>query len=282
MAAARELEVIVQSVTALTGGFSRRTTLVDTDDGRLVMRFGGASPKVEAAVMRIASQVVPVPEVKLAQDGCVVTEYVPGVVLEQALAEGVDLAGLGRAVGESLTQVGTIAFPTPGFFRDENLTVEPPVRPWSALLSQVVADCMLDQDRLNADEQRRWLTLCGHAAPTLTSVDHQARLVHADANPKNVIVRRVEDRWQVAAWIDWEFAHAGCPYADAANMLRFATDYPPEFVDGFRRGYRAERSDWLEIGQAFDLFSLSQLLSRPVGHPVGDRVAILVRRMLDV
>jgi aminoglycoside phosphotransferase (APT) family kinase protein len=274
--------VDVHSVSPLNGGFSRGTVLVDTNDGWLAMRFGVASAHVEAAVMRLASGVVPVPDVRLARDGCLVTEYVPGVVLQEALAADVDLAGLGQAVGESLSRIGTIEFSTPGFFHDDALNVEHLPAPWSVLLTQVTTDCMLDQDRLNADEQRRWLRLCERAAPELSAVDHQAFLVHADANPKNVIVRRVGGSWQVGAWIDWEFAHAGCPFADAANMLRFAEDYPPDFVAGFLQGYGADRSDWLDIGRAFDLFSLCQLLSKPVGHPIGDRVEVLVRQMLDV
>lgn len=276
---ARAMGVVVSSTTVLAGGFSHRTLLAETDAGPLVMRFGGPAAPVEAAVMRLASDVVPVPEVRFAQDGCLVTEYLPGILLDRALSDGVDLSGLGQAVSESLSRVGLVELPHPGFFRDATLSVAPQP-PWSVLLPRVAAQCMRDQHRLDAQEQRGWLALCERAVPALEAVDCQARLVHGDANPKNVLVQRVGDCWQVAAWLDWEFAHSGCPYADAANMLRFTEDYPPDFVDGFTQAYAADRSDWLDLGRAFDLFSLSQLLTRAVGHPIGDRVEVLVRRML--
>jgi hypothetical protein len=65
-------------------------------------------------------------------------------------------------------------------------------------------------------------------------------------------------------------------------MLRFGDDYPDAFVDGFRTAYSraAAHPDWDEIGRALDLFALSDLLTRPAGHVVADRVATEVRRRL--
>lgn len=59
MAVARQMGVAVRSATALTGGFSHRAVLVDTGGGQIVMRFGGTSPRVEAALMDLAAEVVP-------------------------------------------------------------------------------------------------------------------------------------------------------------------------------------------------------------------------------
>lgn len=109
--------------------------------------------------------------------------------------------------------------------------------------------------------------------------------MHGDVNPKNILVRRVGAQWQVAALLDWEFAHSGCPYSDAANLLRFRDDYPTQFVAAFgaafERGVVEPRADWYSIGQALDVFSLSQLLAQDVGHPVADRVERLVRQALQ-
>jgi hypothetical protein len=84
--------------------------------------------------------------------------------------------------------------------------------------------------------------------------------------------------------LDWEFSYSGCAYADAANMLRFASDYPPAFVDGFRRAYGAAVGpdvDWVRLGRVMDLFALSDLLTRPPGHPVAGRAAIEVARWAE-
>jgi aminoglycoside/choline kinase family phosphotransferase len=52
------------------------------------------------------------------------------------------------------------------------------------------------------------------------------QLVHADFNPKNILVRGAS----VAAVLDWEFAFSGTPLFDVGNMLRFAERYPPGYL----------------------------------------------------
>lgn len=66
-------------------------------------------------------------------------------------------------------------------------------------------------ERLDPGARRDWADLCAAHAPTLAAVDGQARLVHADANPKNTLVARVAGGWRVDAGLDWEFSFSGCP-----------------------------------------------------------------------
>ena len=61
--------------------------------------------------------------------------------------------------------------------------------------------------------------------------------MHADANPKNILVTRAGSGWRVDAVLDWEFSFSGSPCADAANMPRFSGDYPARFIAGFRNGF---------------------------------------------
>lgn len=125
------------------------------------------------------------------------------------------------------------------------------------------------------------------ACPALTRIDDQARLVHADANPKNVLVSSVGGGWRVDAVLDWEFSFSGCPYADFANMTRFEGSYPAGFVAGFRAGFGecqpadlARPDDWAYLGRVMDMFALSDLVTRPDGHPVADQAAVEVRRWI--
>jgi aminoglycoside phosphotransferase (APT) family kinase protein len=48
--------------------------------------------------------------------------------------------------------------------------------------------------------------------------------VHGDFNPKNLLVD--PESGVVTGLVDWEFAHAGSPYADLGNLLRFERDDP--------------------------------------------------------
>ncbi|WP_203859096.1 phosphotransferase family protein [Plantactinospora mayteni] len=282
----------------LAGGFSHETCLVTLADGQVVVRLGGPDPAIEAAVMATARRHVPVPEVLLvlpaaagepAARPAMVIEYVSGTPLEQVLAAdgpaGPPLSDLGAEVGRVVAGIGTVAYDRPGFFIDEQLTVRGE-RPWSTQLPEVAASCLagVPEGRLDPAIRDGWRELCAVHAPALSAVDGHARLVHADVNPKNILVSSDGGRWQVAAVLDWEFGYAGCPYADAANMLRFGADYPAEFVDGFRSGFAGHQpadlplaADWAYLGRVLDMFALSDLVTRPAGNPVADQAAEVIR-----
>jgi Ser/Thr protein kinase RdoA (MazF antagonist) len=130
--------------------------------------------------------------------------------------------------------------------------------------------------------------LCAAEADALKAVDGQARLVHADLNPKNLLVSRTDAGWRVDALLDWEFSFSGCPYGDAANMVRFGADYPAGFVAGFVAGFAAHQpadlappADWLYLGRVLDMFALSDLVTRPAGHQVADQAAAVIRQWAD-
>ncbi|WJV44863.1 phosphotransferase [Streptomyces flavofungini] len=284
----------------LAGGFSHETVLLDVaGGGHVVARLGGAAPVVEAAVMAAGRARVPVPEVLRVLPAVVepdearavmVLEYVPGTPLSHVLAGGgVDrdsLAALGAEVGRVVARVGTVTFDRPGFFTDERLTVGRDEQPWSRQLPEVAEACVaaVPGRRLDVATRRAWVKLCEAHAPALERVDHLACLVHADVNPKNILVSRAGAGWRVDAVLDWEFAYSGCPYGDAANMLRFGDAYPDGFLDGFREGFRTGEhahplaSDWEYLGRVLDLFALSDLVTRPEGHEVADAAAEVVRR----
>ena len=284
----------------LAGGFSHETTALTLADGRVVVaRAGGPDPAVEAAVMAVARDHVPVPEVLRVLPGAgeslrpvMVVEYATGTPLSRVLAaadpaggvDDPDLRALGAEVGRTVAAIGAVRFDRPGFFADKDLTVRAE-RPWSEQLPGFARTCMDATTRLDPATRRAWVALCAEHAPELERVDGDARLVHADTNPKNLLVARATGGWRVTAVLDWEFAYSGCPYGDAANMARFGATYPPGFLDGFRDGFAGQRpalpGDWAHLGEILDMFALSELLTRPDGHPVADQAAELIRARLS-
>lgn len=283
----------------LAGGFSHETCALTLADGRVVVvRLGGTDPAVEAAVMSAARGHVPVPEVLLVLPAgddlrpAMVVEHVTGTPLSRVLAAAGGPAGggdepglraLGAEVGRTVAAIGTVRFDRPGFFADERLTVRAE-RPWSEQLPEVARACMDATTRLDPATRRAWVKLCAGHAPALERVDGYARLVHADVNPKNILVTRAAGGWRVTAVLDWEFAYSGCPYGDAANMARLGVGYPHGFLDGFRDAFAGHRpdglafdGDWSYLGEVLDMFALSDLVTRPEGHPVADQAAELIR-----
>lgn len=247
---------------ALAGGFSHSTELLTLTDGQVVVRSGGAAPRVEAAVMDLARGHVPVPEVLLVRDDVLVIEYVAGELLVPSSFD------VGLEVGRVVAAIGSVRFDRPGFFAGPELEVAPEP-PWSEQLVPVVSSCLADSSRLDAATGEAWLALCAAHAPALSAVDTHARLVHADVNPKNILV----SGGRVVAVLDWEFAYVGCPYGDAANMLRFDSAGP--YGAGFREGFGlTEEAAYL--GRVLDMFALSDLLTRDEDNPIADRAAEVI------
>lgn len=221
-----------------------------------------------------------------------VLEHVTGTLLSDVLAAGgtggAGLEELGAEVGRVLASISQIRFDRPGFFADPALAITPE-RPWSEQLPEFATACMATTpaDRLDPATRAAWVDLCTAHAPSLAAIDDQARLVHSDANPKNILVSAVGGRWRVDAVLDWEFSYSGCPYADAANMLRFGTTYPASFRNGFRAGFAGHQpadlplvEHWLYLGRVHDMFAISDLVTRPGGHPIADQAADQIRRWL--
>jgi len=246
--------------------------------------------------MARARPLVPVPEVLFVVPAAgedvrpaMVLEFVAGTPLSEVLAAGGDgLAELGAEVGRVIAAIGGVEFDRPGFFADGALAVRE-LPPWSRQLPEMAAVCMdrVPEERLDPGTRRAWAGLCAVHAEALAAVDDQARLVHADANPKNILVTRVAGGWRVDAVLDWEFSFSGCPYADAANMTRFCDDYPGRFAEGFRSGFAGDHPaglprdrDWAYLGHVLDMFALSDLVTRPPGHPVADQAAKEIRRWI--
>lgn len=270
------------SATTLAGGFSHRTELLQLADRAVVARFGGGGggAAVEAAVMARAP--VAVPEVLRVFPDAMAISFVTGTALSEVLASAPgDVGQLGHEVGRVVADIGSVTFERPGFFADDTLHVKPQP-PWSAQLAEFAEGCMasVPADRLDLATRTAWARLCAEHAPELTAIDDQAQLVHGDVNPKNILVSRGAQGWRVDAVLDWEFAYAGCPYGDAANMVRFGAGYPAGFLDGFAAGFSTGRGlpdDWQRLGGVLDMFALSDLVTRPPGHEVADQAAAVIR-----
>ncbi|HEY3749096.1 MAG TPA: phosphotransferase [Pseudonocardiaceae bacterium] len=273
----------------LAGGFSHETSLLTLADGQVVVRLGGQDPVIETAVMAAARRDVPVARVLkvLPVLPTMVLDYIVGTPLDQVLADaGGAEARLGAEIGRTAAAISSTRFDQPGFFADAQLRVTPQ-SPWSEQLPGMVDGCMTTtpDERLDVATRSAWAALCATHAQALTAVDHQSRLVHADFNPKNILVTQVADAWRVEAVLDWEFSFSGCPYADAANMARFGADYPPGFLDGFRAAFADHQPagldlvpDWAYLGRVMDMFALSDLVTRSVGNPIADQAAQEIRR----
>ena len=260
----------LSDLTPLEGGWSGQTFLAESSGRRVVVRRYADDhvPVVDAAVLRRARSVVPVPEVLDVSPGRLVTSYVEGVrgdLLVPTLADS-GLATLGADVGRIGALLAATELPQAGMFVDEDLRIEP----FGLTLPRFVEDNRAGWSHWTDDEVAGLHEVTAEAETQLAAVGRTS-LVHSDLNPKNLIVD--PDSLRIAAVLDWEFAHAGSPYTDLGNAVRF--DRQPAWVDAVVAAY--DDACALDLARRADLWALVELAARRGRNPVADAAHDLLR-----
>ena len=275
----------------LDGGHSGRTFLGEVAGERAVVRLyppgdprGDAAPEVDQAVLRLVRGLLPVPDVlevrradtATGRPGLLVSSWMPGergdlVVARLAAAADADgLARLGAITGSIAAALAGMPALRPGPFVDAELTV-------GSFPDRDLVDWVTSHLTDWADRERRALAEVARRAQDLLDTETRTCLVHSDLNPKNLLVD--PDTLEVTAVLDWEFSHAGHPWTDLGNLLRFERD--PSYADGVLNAWTSRHggaADELLTGaRAADLWALVELASRAGDNPVADRSAALLR-----
>ncbi len=279
----------LSSLTPLEGGWSGHTFLAEVAGERSVVRLyppGAREPgaaEIDAAVLRLVRGLVPVPEVlevrpavpELDQPGLLVTELVEGVRGDEVVPtlDPAGLARLGSTFGALLADLGGMPMLRPGPFVDADLAIGDFGVDG---LPEYVETRLPELGHLTPEEVDG-LREVAVEAQVLLDTETRSCLVHSDLNPKNLLLD--PQSLDVRAVLDWEFAHAGHPFTDLGNLLRFDRD--PAYVDGVltayaeRRGTAPEQA--LSLGRAADLWALVDLAARRGQNPVADRADLLLR-----
>lgn len=271
------------SLQPLPGGFSGETFLADVAGEQVVVRvYGGRSvarephaPEIDAAVLDLVRDLLPVPEVldvrpgdlDHGRPGLLVTSVLPGQRLDLVLP-GLDDEGrrrVGSQLGTLLGRLGHMVQPRRGPFRHRDLTpaqVPPQLRDLPAWVGHHAAG-------LGAELVAALLPVAGTAQDVLDE-DRRSCLVHADVNAKNLLVD--PQTLEITGVLDWEYAHAGSPYEDLGNLVRFERDRV--FVEALLAAYAEFMprvpGDLLDRARAADLWALVDLASRRGENPVTD------------
>jgi aminoglycoside phosphotransferase (APT) family kinase protein len=287
-----DIQVEGASLTPLDGGWSGETFVAEVAGERSVVRIyarpshrGAAAHEVDAALLRLVKGLLPVPEVlevRRADEAAglpavLVTSFLPGERLELLLPSlgDAERATVGTELGGVLADLGGMPMLSTGPFVDGELTIGS----FQPDLDGLPAAVELAEPRLgwwSPDELTGLREVAVDAQALLDTVGRRV-LVHSDFNPKNLLVD--PRRLQVTGLLDWEFAHAGHPFTDLGNLLRFERD--DVFTDAVlaayteRRGGTAEEA--LALARAADLWALVDLAARRGENPVAERADRLLR-----
>lgn len=232
----------------ISGGCANLNIKVDIKDEphpyilRIYLREKNAAI-TEEKLSKLLKPMVPIPQVYFVGD-ChhhrfAVIEYIPGITLRDLLlgTEPHDVGKLMEEAGIWLSKIQNQHFSKSGFF-DKNLNVIK-ANPEDNYLNYTL-NCL---DRPNVIEQlggKRIKMLRNIILENSAAFPHESEshLVHADFDPANILVNKVDENWEVSAILDWEFAFSGSPLCDVANMLRYAHQMPSVFESAFLKGLK--------------------------------------------
>jgi Ser/Thr protein kinase RdoA (MazF antagonist) len=287
----------VGDLVPLEGGWSGQTFVGVVAGERSVVRIyppglrDDAAPEIDAAVLRLVRGLVPVADVlevrrgDAAADrpGLLVSSFLPGQRGDLLLPtlDDTHAAILGARFGQLAADLAGMPTLRAGPFVDADLAIGE--FGFAGGLPDFVAD---HAEGLGWPSELldRLLDLSRTAQARLDDVERTC-LVHSDLNPKNLLVD--PEGLTVTGVLDWEFAHAGHPFTDIGNLLRF--DRRPMYVDSVlaawceRRG--TDPAETLELARAADLWALVDLAARRGQNPVADRaheLLVVITRTLDL
>jgi aminoglycoside phosphotransferase (APT) family kinase protein len=264
-----------------TGGRANTNYVLATSRGRFVLRLHVREPGSGAKERALHTLVAPhIPTAPVVGRGMLASGhtfsllgFVEGDTLEELLSSGdgrrltAAAHGLGRVLGElsfrRFLQAGELVVRPSGALEVEAWPFDDYFR-WVLFESAAAG-------RLGSTRERLW-TFLQHAQQRYPDAWH-THLVHGDFNPSNLLIG---DSGEVAAVLDWEFAHAGKLWLDLGNLLRHRPESPlpdafePALLAGLGEGGVTLPDHWRALSLLTDLSSACEFLSstdeRPQTH----------------
>ena len=193
-----------------------------------------------------------------------ITECIPGITLRGLLLSSNthDVDVLMYDVGVLLAKIKTYEFPKAGFFGKDLNIIESTTQDGYQTFAK---ECLKNKNivtQLSVDKVSKIVLFLEKYSHLFPAADEK-NLVHADFDPSNIIVDKIDGIWKVTGVLDWEFAYSGSVLCDIANMLRYAHQVSPLFEKSFLQGLNVSLPDhWRVTVSMLNLVSLLDCLVR--------------------
>ncbi|HET7657743.1 MAG TPA: aminoglycoside phosphotransferase family protein [Bacillales bacterium] len=264
----------ITSCRPLSGGLSNSLFKIEFEVmNPVVLRVYSRSASICRKETEISSLVrgnVPVPEVHktgmLKNKPFALVEWVDGMRLSDVMKKATksELEELGYKVGTVLADIHRYRFPKPGFFGN-GLKVEEPLEMGPDMFRSFIEESLFGGKAgkwLGKEASGRLWQFVSDNAELLAGSLGNFTLTHSDFNPWNLLI---DEKIEVAAVLDWEFAFSASSPVDIGNMLRYEPDGSPfekDFIRGFQENGGALPKEWRKLSKLNDLIALVDLLNR--------------------
>ena len=221
----------------------------------------------EAALHKLLKSKVSIPSVFYTNDTrdkvphpFAIMEFIDGLLMRDVILQGSpeDIGNCAFSAGACLSGLRKITFNQPGFF-DINLNVIPFSKQEDYLT--FIQTC-LESDKVKSaigKELTNQLFSFTQEHACYFPEQNTANLTHADFDPSNMLVKKISNRYEVSAILDWEFAFAGTYFFDVGLFLRYSHRLPEAYERRFIEGVIGKNNplpaDWKKISKLLDILS---------------------------
>lgn len=264
----------IESSKIIAGGCANLNIIVQlkNEESAIILRIylrDKDSVHREKKIGDILKDVVPVPQINYIGDidnyRFAIVKFIPGIALRDLLLSDKEynLEELMHEVGSLITRFSSHKFPKSGFFNNKlEIIEELPEDGLKEFSLSCLENCNVKK-YLGKDIVFKIRSLLNSIS---TIKDENINLVHADYDPANILVNKIDGKWKVSAILDWEFAYAGSWLNDVANILRYSHQMPDRFKSSFLKGiedngYKLPK-DWQIIVHQYNLASMLDSMTR--------------------
>lgn len=226
----------------------------------------------EIALQHLLNKKLPIPKIYHADDSCrliehpyAIMEFVDGILMRNIILSGDhhDIADCAFSAGVYLNHLRQIKFNRGGFFK-ENLEI----RPFSSEEEYLpfAHSCLKEgnvQESLGlkfVDRLSQFIETNQNYLPN----KNYTNLTHADFDPANMLVKKINGHYQISAILDWEFAFSGSYLLDIGMFLRYShklpTIYEEKFINGIMSEGETLPENWKKSAKLMDIICLLSLL----------------------
>lgn len=238
---------------------------------RIYIRENSALQR-ELDIHRLVADKIPVPIHFYSDDQCTIyphpyaiMEWIEGRLMREIILTGDETAirDCCFEAGKYLNKLRKIKFPYGGFF-EKWLHVRPfsKEEEYLPFVLNILQDDVVKND-LDTELHLAIINLVKDNSHLLPKTN-DANLAHADYDPANIMVKRVGNKWEISAILDWEFAFAGTYLLDVGMMLRYSHKLPSFYENNFIASIEEQGArlplNWKKQAKLMDLLCLLQLL----------------------